>query len=69
MFIFCCARSTDKTRPLLPIYSLCNRLELTCIYMETIMMATTSQSADESTACIFNFECRKVRGQNIVLVL
>ena len=29
MLIFCCVRSTDKTKALLPIYSLCNRFELT----------------------------------------
>ena len=47
MFIFCCVRSTDKTKALLPIYSLWHRFELTCIYIET--MASTSESADEST--------------------
>ena len=66
MFIFCCVRSTDKTKVLLPIYSLCNRFELTCISMET--MATTSESTDESTPSEI-FECRKVRGQHIVLML
>ena len=29
MLIFCCVRSTDKTKALLPIYFLCNRFELT----------------------------------------
>ena len=44
MFIFCCTRSTNKTKALFPIYFLSNRFESACIYMET--MATTSESAD-----------------------
>ena len=66
MLIFCCVRSTDKTKALLPIYSLCNRFELTRIYIET--MATTSESGNESTASEV-FQCRKVRSQHILLVL
>ena len=48
MFIFCCVRSTNKTKALLPIYILINRFEFTCMYMEA--MATMSESADKSTA-------------------
>ena len=47
MFIFCYVRSTNRTKTLLPVYFLSNRIEFTCIYMET--MATTSESADKST--------------------
>ena len=66
MFVFCCVSSANKTKAQLPIYSLFNRFELTCIYMET--MATTSESADKSTTSEV-FECRKIRGQHIILIL
>ena len=60
MFIFCCVKSTDITKALVPIYSL---FELTCIYMEA--MATTSESATASEI----LQCGKVTGQHTVLVL
>ena len=72
MFIFCCVRSTDKTKAVLSVYCMCNRFSLTWIYMETMattmISIVTSESADESTASEI-FQCRKVRGQHIVLVL
>ena len=58
--------STNRTKLQLPIYSLFHRFELTCIYMET--MATTSESADKSAASEV-FECGKIGGQQIILML
>ena len=33
MFISCCARSKNRSKALLPIYSLSNRFEMTCTYI------------------------------------
>lgn len=55
--------STNKTKALLSIYFLSNRLQVTCIYMETI--ATVSKSADKSNV----FKCWKIRGEHIILML
>ena len=64
MFSFCCVKSTNRTKALLPIYSLSYRFELTRIYMET--MTTTPESADKSTASKI-FKCGQIRGQHIIL--
>ena len=66
VLIFCCVRATNKTKTLFPRYFLSNRFEVARIYMKA--MATTSESADKSAASKV-FEGRKIRGQNIILVL
>ncbi len=66
MFIFCYVRAANKTKALLSRYFLSNRFEITCVYVKT--MTTTSESADEPAASKV-FEDRKIRGQNIILVL
>ena len=55
MFIFCCVRSTDKTKALLPIYSLFNSLGQNVL---TILLLLRS-------CCKKNLGCKSVEGEEL----